>query len=729
MFRGRALAWLAGGFLAGAAAARVTDAAPALLALAVLSALIIRRAFPLPILLLGIALGGLRQEWAETRERTPAGGDRIEGVVQGPPRITRTLEDPDGEAGADGSFVVDRVQVRFFGRAISLLGGERVVVRGELRRPRPATNPGQFDYASFLDRQGIDAVMTMEELQVLEGPSLAGRARGWARSLLDRGMRPATASFLGAIVLGRREAVDDELIDRFQKSGTAHLLAISGQNLVIVLVSLWTVLTLLGIRGRPLSLLLLGLLGVYVLLTGMQVSVVRSYVMIAVFLGADLVWRKRDAVSALAASALLICAVDPAQVADLGFQLSFVAVLGLSFVAPIFHGLSDAPGWIGNRLRLAIGVSVAAWLATAPLILEHFNLLTPGIVVANLALVPLMSIEFMIGLVHLVLAPLGAGAASGWAADVTFDLIRGAAGLVTRIPFSHAYGSLPGPLLIAAYYAGLAGWTAWCRRRPSTWRPYLALALAVPLGLTAPLRHRAPEGLFLAVLDVGRGSCAYLEWPDGRNAVVDCGSLNARDPGATIAAKYLWHRGVTRLDTLVLSHPDLDHVNGARTLLERFQVRRLLVTRAFRDARWPEGVEVVTAERVGDPVRWGDFEILGPPVWEKFGREAPPNETSLVLRTGGVLLPGDVEERGVEELLTLPDLRARVLVLPHHAKFHRRHEEFARRVGAQVTIASAPEGYYSPRVAAALDPPPLITGREGAIELEILPDVVRRRAR
>jgi competence protein ComEC len=225
---------------------------------------------------------------------------------------------------------------------------------------------------------------------------------------------------------------------------------------------------------------------------------------------------------------------------------------------------------------------------------------------------------------------------------------------------------------------------------------------------------------------VGRGSCAYLEWPDGRNLVVDCGSLDARDPGATIASTYLWHLGVTRVDELVLSHRDEDHVNGARSLIERFRIRRVVVPRAFGEFPWPPGVEVARVERPAEPLRRGELEILGPPVWEKYGREVPANETSVVLRAGGVLLPGDVEERGVEELLALPDLRARVLVLPHHGKFHERHEEFARRVGAEVTVASAPEGYFSPRVAAALSPPPLITGREGAVELELLPNVVRR---
>ena len=223
----------------------------------------------------------------------------------------------------------------------------------------------------------------------------------------------------------------------------------------------------------------------------------------------------------------------------------------------------------------------------------------------------------------------------------------------------------------------------------------------------------------LAVLDVGRGSCAYLEWPDGRNLMVDCGSLNARDPGATIAAPYLWQRGVTRLDTLVLTHPDADHINGADSVLRRLHVRQLIVTRAFEGRTWPPGVEVRVVERVNEPLRLGDMEILGPPVWEKFGRSVPVNETSIVLRAAGVLFPGDIEERGVEELLGLPDLRARWLLLPHHGKDYKQHRELVRRVGPEVILVSAPDGYSSAKVLEALPFPPRVTGREGALEIPL----------
>jgi competence protein ComEC len=709
MLAPRPLVSLAGGFVAGLAIPPHYGLA-GLLALPFLH----RARSPLLLALAGLGLGSLRAA-VDPAPRPPAGlFERafIEGVVEGPPSLYRSLDDPDHGIEQDGAFVVGPVQVRYYRTQVSLIGGERVRVWGRVKAPRPASNPGQFDAAALLRRRGIHAVLTLERLEVLEGPPWVSRLRESFRRLFDRHLRPDTAAFLASIVLGRREPMEDALRRDLQESGTAHLLAISGQNLVIVTGSVWALLTILGFGGRPLTLLLLALLGGYVLLVGFQISVIRSFLMIATLLGGDLLWRRRDPLSATALAALLLTAWDPREIRDIGFQLSFAAVLGLSLIAPIFHRASS-----GNPLRGAFAVSAAAWLATAPIVLRDFNLLTPGIVPANLLLVPLLTVEFVSGLAHLVLEPLGAGLLSGAVADGVFALVRGAASAVNALPFSHHYAPPAPPGLVAAYYAGLLAWVAWTRCSPAPWKPWLAALVALPLGFTAPLARRSLEAPHLAVLDVGRGSCAVLEWPDHRAVVVDCGSLDGHDVGASIAARYLWQRGITRLEALVLSHPDADHANGAASLLRLFPTADVLLTKAF-PPDFPVGrARRVVVERTGPPFRHGDLEILGPPLLERLGRNAPANETSIVLRAAGVLIPGDVEERGIEELLALPDLKARWLILPHHGKFHARHEEFVRRVSPEAVFSSAPVGYGSDKVLEALPVPARLTGREGALEI------------
>src|SRR5205823_1163442 len=140
-------------------------------------------------------------------------------------------------------------------------------------------------------------------------------------------------------------------------------------------------------------------------------------------------------------------------------------------------------------------------------VLAYFNLLTPGIVLNNLVIVPIMSAEFIVGVAHLAFAPLGLGVVTGAAAGLLFDLTRHASALVTSIPLSYVYAPAAPALLIGAYYATLAAWAVWVRRtRPGWWKMAALVLVVAPIGLSGPLRRPTLDAPFLAVLDVGRGS-------------------------------------------------------------------------------------------------------------------------------------------------------------------------------------------------------------------------------
>ncbi|MBI2933065.1 MAG: DNA internalization-related competence protein ComEC/Rec2 [Planctomycetes bacterium] len=728
--------------------------------------ILLRRGASVGVFFLGFALGFVRQEIAEfvpatdvSRATLPEGRVRVRGIVLERPRLYReravaleeTTERHDERA--SGSFpmeivgidgmpgVTGRVRVQFYDREVRLIGGEEVAVGGKLRHPRPQSNPGGADPRAILAREGIGAILVVgarDEWRVVNGPSLVDvgaaieQARDGVRGTFYRHARPDAAALLSALVIGSRENLPEELVESLQKSGTAHFLAISGQNLAIVLLLVAGALTLAGVRGRPQHGIVILVLFVYTALSGWQVSVVRAFLMVVLWLGAYLVWRRADSVNALSAAALGIALVDPTQVFLPGFQLSFLAVLGILLVTPIFH---DVAAVGGNRVvrwaRGVLAISLAAWLATAPIVLSNFHFVTPIILVANLTLVPLMLLEVALGVTLFVVAPIAGPLADalGWTAGVTLDAIAGASALLTRLPGSFAFSpALPGWAL-ASYYVALTGWTAWARAKPEGVRPWCCALLAVWLAIPAFVRER-PEGFFVAMVDVGRGSAVYAEWPDGRNLVFDCGSLNHRDVGATVVAPYLWSRGIRRVDTLVLSHADADHINGARSLIERMGVRRIVVPRGFA-AELPSGIDVVRVERAGrEPVRFAPgIEVFGPPVWAKFGGETAANDTSIVMRLEGrVLVTGDIEERGTEELLTFGDaLGTEVLMLPHHGKRQDLHEALAAAVRPRIALVSAPEGYSAAEVVEPLREKCEVytTGRHGCVEICFGPEGAR----
>jgi competence protein ComEC len=723
------------------------------------------------IFLAAAAAGLWRHERAE---RFPAddvaslefGGDPAEltGRVVEPLRLYRDarpldeLEERHGDL-VRGTFVLEsgairagdralrgRVLVQFYEHEASFPIGSLVRVTGKLRTPRGQTNPGGYDRRKALRRRDIGAVLSVSRGDALEvvGPPAPGwstaveSVRASIRDRLHRCARPDVAAFLSALILGYREDLPDALVTSLQRSGTAHFIAISGQNLMILVGVLFGALYLAGLRGPRLNIALMALLFAYSALTGWPVSVVRAFLMTFAVLLATALWRRSDTASSLAAAATAILLFDPVQLFDPGFQLSFLAVIGIIAISPVFHDWLALPGagtklsWAGNLVRGALAVSMSAWLATAPVVLANFNLVTPIILVANLLLFPLMFVEMALGLIMIPLAFVAPPAATlvGHAAAAALDLTALISGGLTRLPGSWLY--LPalaaGPT--AAYYALLAIWTAASRRTPAPWKPW-ACAIFPCLLVLPVLAARPPAAQETTMLDVGPGSAQVVRFPDGRVIIFDCGSNSCRDAGASVMAPFLWTCGLVKIDALFLSHSDLDHVNGARSLVERFKVGAVVVSRYFDrepagaallDWLRARGTRIVLAGRDGaDPVDLGPgLTILGPPSWEKYGRIPRSNECSLVLRAGDVLFTGDIEEVGVEELLTLGDaVRTRVFVAPHHGKLHLRHADLLHLVSPEIALVSAPERYSSPVVVDLLRAHAAVftTGRDGAVTI------------
>ncbi len=693
----------------------------------------------------------------------------ITGRIVEPVRLYRDPERPvdDLEERRDdlvrGSFTVEsdairagetlstgRVLVQFYRGEVDFRLGATVHLTGKLRTPRTQTNPGGYDRRKALRRRGIGAVLSVSPGNVME--QTAAPARNWMSvtesirgSIRDRiyaHARRDAAAFLSALVLGYREDMPEALVSNLQRSGTAHFLAISGQNLVILVGVLYAILYFAGLRGARLNLVLIVLLTIYAALTGWPVSVVRAFLMTLAVLLAAVLWRRSDTVNSLSAAAAAILLVDPVQLFDPGFQLSFLAVLGIIAITPVFHDWLAVPegkplAWAVNLVRGALSVSMAAWITTAPIVLANFNLCTPIILVANLLLLPLMFIEMILGLLLIPLAYVAPPAATavGSLAAWTLDLTGGVAGLLTSLPGSWLYlpALAPGPVL--AYYGLLGVWTAWVRRWPSAWKPWTVALFAAMLALPALRPHR-PQLQETTMLDVGRGSAQAVCFPDGRVIVFDCGSISARDAGASVMAPFLWTLGLTKIDVIFLSHPDADHVNGVKSLVQRFRVGSVAVSRYFDRTEdgaallaWLRGrkvrIEIVGRDGAEPDEVAPGLTVFGPPGWEKYGAiPRPPNESSLVLRAGDVLFTGDIEELGTEELLTLKDdLKTRVFVVPHHAKMQKCHAELLEAVAPDVALVSAPDTqppYFAPAVVNTLSQRTgkvYITGRDGAVTI------------
>lgn len=291
--------------------------------------------------------------------------------------------------------VAGKILVNIFGDSAFSYGDE-VILEGRSFRPHNF-GKSSFDYRRYLARQGIYAA-----LNVKKGNRFEITARHKANPVKEAALRfkqkiqagfyanmpESYASVLSTMLLGDRAALPKGIYDVFVRTGTAHILAISGMNIAITAFILLIFLKILRIPRKPRYLLAIAALIFYNFITGAQPSVTRAVIMGAVLLIGLLLEREADIYNSLALAALLILARNPLQIQEIGFQLSFVSVIAIVCLAPKIEKLLR----FNNFLVKSFSVSLAAWLGTFLFIIYYFKIISPVTILANLVIVPLVTV-------------------------------------------------------------------------------------------------------------------------------------------------------------------------------------------------------------------------------------------------------------------------------------------------------------------------------------------------
>jgi competence protein ComEC len=587
----------------------------------------------------------------------------------------------------------------------------------------------------------------------------SGEIRERAAEGLGRGMPAREAELARGFVLGMDERIDEGTEEDFRRAGLAHLLAVSGQNVTLLALLAMPVLGALGIPLRERLLWVLGLIALYVPVAGAGPSIQRAAVMGALGVLATLGGRRGSRLYALGLAALVTLGVNPDVGADVGWQLSFAAVLGILLLAsPLRRAIATRLGTGSWQRTLAEGVAVtvAATVATAPLIAFHFETFSTTSLVANvlalpavapamwlgmctagLAQLPDIPLEPLNGLDALLLAYI-AEVASWCAAPewAELDVHLGGAGLV---------GSYLGLVLAVLLCAGLARarrivsarrQAAGVRPSPSyagKWMnagPIAAAAVALALVVLWPGfggSGAAPiGGLRIEVLDVGQGDAILLRPAGGPTVLVDGGP-----PGEGLERK-LAEAGVTRLGAAVVTHEQADHAGGIEDLLGKVPIERLVFARLSRRLLLKAVAAGAVPERVaaGRELRSGRLRlrVLWPPP-ELLGGAAPspdPNQLSLVMearwRDFTMLLTADAEA----ETAVVEPGEVDVLKVAHHGSDDTGLAALLERSRPRLAIISVgevnPYGHPTPDTLATLARyrvPTLRTDRDGTVVIDV----------
>ncbi len=649
--------------------------------------------------------------------------------------------------------VSTKVLIRFNER-MPLRYGKKLTLTGVLHQPDTRRNPGGFDYRAYLARQKVSGIISHQGLLNIEEQSGFPPLR-WIEALRlrteriidnayikykDTATNALHAQMLKGILLGKRGDVPTETLEIFRNSGTFHVLAVSGLHVGLVAMFCFVAFSKFRVPTLPyrippkvVSFLTIVAIIIYACLVGFRPSVFRAAFMATLYLFARIIDRDADIYNLLAVAALVLLLINPTQVWDVGFQLSFVAVIAIVYFVPKMQKpiqtlweipesveISTLAKYRKTALKwlvLSYLVTFAAQIGTAPLIAYHFYRAYPlGIIVG----------PFAVGLVSLIV---GVGMASVIGGFIFLPLAKILAVANHTIMFiflkligvfGQEWGIMtiapPTLGLVAVYIALIFGVTHW-RFVYQQWKTASLIGLSVvAMWVWDSGFHEQGRLLEVVTLDVGQGDAAIVRFPDRTTMLIDGGIQRSYydekrqkqvdyDVGERIIEPFLNANDIRELDLVVLSHPDLDHGGGLGYILQNYKVKRVIgIADMQLDSQTHRRLRSIVTER-GIPYSFpyaGEIDLT---VTTRLNLLHPidaastdlmddnKNADSLVMKLSygevDILFTGDIEAEGETRLITSQqDLRSEILKVPHHGSRTSSSAQFIDAVQPRFAIYS-----------------------------------------
>ena len=679
-----------------------------------------------------IGVGLARMESAtEIPDPLPLDSVRVEGVIEAVTTsadstrleiaVSRVLTPTDSPARF-------RIGVYALGAIPPLYAGQRILVPAHLKPQEATANPGQWDISGYRTRHAFLFTGSFDprRLVVLSPPTpwrvwLANVQRELAARAKELAPSDQAAALYLTMAAGLRADLGPDLENRFALSGLAHVLSVSGlhvaalalltlRSIRIALVRLWRGAGRSDARkwAGPLS---VPLIWAYVIFTGNQPPAVRSAVMASSILAAMAIWSRADALNSLALASAALLIADPAAIADLSLQLSFMAVLSLILLSPAVRqlipiALTHPDTQVGWRLRLhrileealqTLSASAAVILAGTPLIASAFHRVSLVGLVSNIVCLPLCGLLTALaagGAGAFVLLPWAAVPflwAGGWASQLLLwlaDFFASLPGAAAPIP---SFGAWQCALFFLGLFVFAIGEGRW--RWVGLAAPVALLWVLAPWGTSV-------AGMRITFLSVGHGDAIVIS--SGRShALIDGGGTpSGADTGRKYVLPYLREHRVGRLDLAVLSHPHPDHALGLISTLSEISTQRLWLAAGTRGGDLSRRVEEAARGAKVEEVEVGQapyalgnaqIEVLGPPSDRVLLKGVNDRSAVLLVRHGQItaLLTGDIEEAGEEYLNVGPTT---ILKVPHHGSATSSTPQLLRKVRPRYVVFCVGKG-------------------------------------
>ncbi len=604
--------------------------------------------------------------------------------------------------------------------------GDIICIKGKLQTPSGKRNPGGFDYRKYLLRQRIVACLFSGQSNIKkmgEKSSALGKIFLFKqnRERIIRKLLPfEEGALLNGIVFGERSEIPVDILENFKSSGIFHLFAISGFHVGVLLSFFYFITVQAGVRPRARALLTMMIIIFYVIMTGGYPSVLRAGLMGILVLGGIILERDTEIVNSICCAAFFILLFQPQQLFDIGFQLSFVATLGIVLlVSPLQKCFCFLPQW----LRIPLSVTLAAQSVTLPLMMIYFHQFSLIGLIANLIVVPMVSLVVYLGFMLVFISIFVPFFILKIFAPYLWLLLKGII-IISDIFASFPYGQIKGLCFsgweIILYYAFLMAIFDRWQEKPWTDKmgcPPLnkwLLAIIIASISIKSIMLFIPQPLKITVLDVGQGDSIIIETPKHHHILLDGGSGGEEhqgfDTGERIIVPYLYSQHIHTLDAIIVSHPHEDHIGGLSYVLQEIPVGVVMgAAENLKSDLFYEMSGILKEKGVsykaigqGNRIQWSSdmyLDVLYPNENSLKIAGDNINNHSLVLKLHykniTCLLTGDMEREAEEYLLkSHVDLTSDILKVAHHGSDSSSTLKFLQAVKPQFSAISVGENNF-----------------------------------
>lgn len=630
---------------------------------------------------------------------------------------------------------------------LDLQAGDRIKAYCWLERFGPPTNPGQFNTARYLARRHVYIGASVKSRAAIE--VISNRPAGTLTRLRAKAGRIAAGALLGdadrqdagrgllqALLLGERREIDRETYLAFRKTGLLHFISLSGMHMGILFSLIWWASKAVGLMKSYRAVVCAVAVGVFLLVVPPRAPVFRAAIICWTFCAALLVRRHYNPINTLSLAAIILLLIKPTELFEAGWQLSFASVLGLLLFCERLHfflyekitGLrwrstdkETVVSWRMDRrpgpylLRL-LSAGLTAWLGGAGILLYHFHTINPLTSIWTVLVFPLVFAILVVGFLKMLLFFLLPTLSDllAVAVGLSSDALVWLVGIIAKMDVSEILIGQVSLVPVIGYYC-IVAFVGYARiRRPLTKRlicMVMILPLIVYLG-ALKYRRTHPKSLIVTCLDVGHGQAILTQLPGGKNILFDAGSLHNSNIGARVVAPFLDYKGIGKIDAIVVSHNDTDHINGIPEIVQSCKVDGVYdANDPFFDKADPWDTAACLKECLADhdleiaplggDIRSGDdvIKTLWPPEKLVNAGDLSDNDRSLVslIEFAGVriLLCSDIEQFAQKQLLQrYPNLQADVVVIPHHGSTRTLDPTFLDRLNAKISICSCDRMQY-----------------------------------